>query len=151
MPVNHWDSYSLARKEFRAVLDAAGAGKVATVARGKENFLVAPADRLRSQIAQLLPANASLVAEGGGWAALLPGVPIAGDGEGVNEAVDDLIDALREYAQDWDDHLRLAPNHARFSLLVTLVELSTDEQLRHWVEGTESSEPEVQRARAALT
>ena len=42
---------------------------------------------------------------------LLPGLPIAADGETFDEALDEMVSALREYAEEWADHLRHAPNH----------------------------------------
>lgn len=46
-----------------------------------------------------------------------------------------IIIALREYAEDWIDHLKNAPNHAGHWPLVQLVRLSTDEKLRDWIRG----------------
>lgn len=42
--------------------------------------------------------------------------------------------SLREYAEDWEDHLKDAPNHADAWALVQLVKLSTDDELRDWFE-----------------
>ncbi|MGR6924142.1 hypothetical protein ACU635_58600 [[Actinomadura] parvosata] len=63
----------------------------------------------------------------------IPGLPIAADGPTVHEAVTELIGALREYADDWHDHLRDAPNHRENRELVRLVGLSDDDQLREWL------------------
>jgi len=92
---------------------------------------------LRRQLMRLQPSGAVVLAEGSGWAALLPGVPVAGDGDSLDDAIDDLVDGLREYAEDWSDHLLDAPNHRDHWALVQLVELSTDAQLREWVLATE--------------
>lgn len=46
-----------------------------------------------------------------------------------------MIDALREYADDWQDRLLDAPNHREHWGLVQLVSLSNDEQLRDWLIG----------------
>lgn len=71
-----------------------------------------------------------MVAEGGGWAAILPGrLPVHGDGETLTEAVDDPVLALREYAEDWNARLYRAPNHRVHRTVVELVELSDDDQL----------------------
>ena len=48
-------------------------------------------------------------------------------------ALDDLVDALRDYAADWNDHLHIAANHEANWAVAALVELSTDEQLRSWL------------------
>jgi predicted RNase H-like HicB family nuclease len=93
------------------------------------------AEQQRRDLAALLPSRASVVAEGGGWALILPGLPVHGDGETLDEAIDDALSALREYAEDWNTRLLLAPNHAQNHVLVELVELSDDDQLREWLVG----------------
>ncbi|MBJ7308405.1 MAG: prevent-host-death protein, partial [Acidimicrobiia bacterium] len=84
-------------------------------------------------LAALRPAGAVVTAEAGGWSAFLPGLPISGEGEDLDAAIDDLIDALRDYAADWNDRLHVAPNHQDNWAVAALVELSTDEQLRSWL------------------
>lgn len=131
----HFESYTHARQNLRAVLDAASAGLVTTVTRDGERYLVVPAEQLREQLVGLRPAKAEVIAEGGGWVVVLPGLPVHGDGETFDAALDDAVVALREYAEDWNDRLRRAPNHAQHRAVVELVELSTDEQLRDWLVG----------------
>lgn len=133
--IRHFESYTTARQNFRAVLDAAEAGLVTTVTRDSEQYLVVPAKQLRDELAALRPSKAEVLAEGGGWAVILPGLPVHGDGETFDAALDDTITALREYAEDWNDRLRTAPNHAPHRPVVELVELSTDDQLRDWLLG----------------
>ncbi|MEV4129835.1 hypothetical protein [Nocardia sp. NPDC049707] len=65
----------------------------------------------------------------------LPGLPIAADGASFDEAVDEMLVALREYANDWQNRLRDAPNHRENWGLAQLIGLSTDEQLRDWLLG----------------
>lgn len=45
-----------------------------------------------------------------------------------------MVGALREYAEDWQDHLLDAPNHRENSGLVRLISLSDDDRLREWLE-----------------
>lgn len=135
------------------MLDSASAGVVTTLDRDGERFVVVSADVLRAQLAALLPANASLVAEGGGWAVILPGLPVHGDGDSPDDALADAVVALREYAEDWNDRLRSAPNHRVNHALVELVELSTDEQLTSWLVGgadTEITAVPAERARSRV-
>ena len=80
------------------------------------------------------PARAEVVAEGDGWSILLPGLPLAADGESFEEALDEMVAALREYAEDWADHLRHASNHEQNWSLVQIIDLSSDEQLRDWLQ-----------------
>jgi len=128
-------SYTQARDHFRDVLDSAKAGLMPRIGRERDHgrFVVLDGDLHRQDLAATVEANARVLAEGGGWAVVLPGVPVHGDGATFEEAVGDVLDALREYAADWDDHLRLASNHAQHRRLVQLVQLSDDAQLREWL------------------
>ncbi|GAA3284113.1 prevent-host-death protein [Dactylosporangium vinaceum] len=131
----HFDSYTSARAHFKELLDAARRGRVATVQRETGRAAVVDADRLRVSLMATLPAPQA-VAEDGGWSIMLPGVPIAADGTAFDEAVDELIMALREYADDWQERLLDAPNHRNNWALVQVVALSSDEQLRDWLTGS---------------
>lgn len=133
MSTRHFGSYTVARTHLRTLLDTARTGRVTTLTRDQETYSVIDAEVLRRQLLRLQPSHAAVVAEGGGWSALLPGLPVHGDGETLDDALDDLTEALREYAEDWNDHLLEAPNHRDNWPLVQLVELSTDEQLRVWI------------------
>lgn len=129
----HEKSYSEARAHLKDLLDSAEAGQTATVRRGSGRVAFVDAERLRYALSRLVPARAEVIAEGGGWSAFVRGLPVAADGVTFDEAVGELVDALREYAEDWVDHLRLAPNHKENWGLVQLVLLSDDEQLRDWL------------------
>lgn len=137
--VRHFDSYSEARDKLRYVLDAAHEGLVTTVTRNKERFVVQSADVRGAELRRLLPSQAVVAHEGGGWAAFIPGVPVHGDADTFDDVIDDLIDALRDYAEDWNDRLHAAPNHAQHRSLVELVELSDDDQLRDWLVGRQAA------------
>jgi prevent-host-death family protein len=131
--MSHYTTFNEARIHFKDLLDAAEQGRPATVVRESHRVAVVDAARLREYLARLL--NVEAVAEAGGWSLFLPGVPIAADGGTFDVAIDEMIDALREYADDWADRLRLAPNHAGNWALVQLVTLSDDDQLRAWITG----------------
>jgi predicted RNase H-like HicB family nuclease len=75
------------------------------------------------------------VPEAGGWSVFFPGLPIAADGATFDEAVAETVDALRDYADDWQERLLDSPNHRDNWGLVQLVSLSDDEQLRDWIVG----------------
>ncbi|MET7425648.1 hypothetical protein [Dactylosporangium sp. NPDC005555] len=131
----HYNSYSEARAHFKDLLDDAERGRVVTVQREHRGAAIVDRDRLRDLLSSLVPAKAETVAEGGGWSVFIPGLPIAADGATFDVAVDEMVDALREYAVDWQDRLLDAPNHAGNWGLVQLVGLSSDEQLRDWLVG----------------
>ena len=145
----HFHSFTAARANLRSVFDAAREGLVTTVVRENECFVVVNASDLRGDLSRLRPANALVSAEGGGWSAVLPGLPVAGEGDTFDEAIDDLIEALREYAEDWNARLYRAPNHRGHRAVVELVELSNDEQLREWILGTGTGEGANSAARTS--
>ncbi|GGM65923.1 hypothetical protein GCM10007977_079380 [Dactylosporangium sucinum] len=92
------------------------------------------ADRLRVSLVGVLP-SPQVVAEDGGWSVFLPGVPVAADASTFDEAIDEMVLALREYADDWQERLLDASNHRNNWALVQVVELSDDAQLREWLVG----------------
>ncbi|MEV6556651.1 hypothetical protein AB0M22_13105 [Nocardia sp. NPDC051756] len=59
--------------------------------------------------------------------------PITADGNTIEEAVDETVSALREYAGDWPTRFRTTPNHHQNWPLIQLICLSTDAQLRNWL------------------
>lgn len=136
-PVLDFRTVTAARANLNDILDAADEHLPVTVRRDGRMSVILDADRLRGLLAKAIPARAELVAEAGGWSVLLSGLPIAGDGPTVEAAVADAVDALREYAQDWitDQDLRRAVNHRDNDTVVAIVALSTDDQLRGWING----------------
>jgi hypothetical protein len=65
----------------------------------------------------------------------VPRLPIAADGGTFDDAIMEMVDALRDYAMDWQERLREAPNHQENWGLVQLISLSSDEQLHEWLVG----------------
>jgi hypothetical protein len=47
-----------------------------------------------------------------------------------------MVDALREYADDWQDRLLDSPNHHDNRGLVRLISLRGDDQLHDWIVGS---------------
>lgn len=133
----HSYSASHARQHFSAVLDAAEHGQVVTVNRGKARSVVTSADRLHRHLRLTIPAHTRVIIEDGAYVVLLEGRPFASEGETLDAAIADLIESLREYVEDWTDHLQHAPNHADAWGLVQLVSLSTDDQLTEWLRAGE--------------
>jgi predicted RNase H-like HicB family nuclease len=130
-----FESYSEARAHLKDLLDAAARGRVALVSRDRTRVAVVDVERLRHFLVSLCPSGAQVVPEAGGWSAFIPGLPVAADGATFDEAIQELIDALREYADDWQDHLLDAPNHRENWGLVQLICLCDDDQLRDWLVG----------------
>src|SRR5579859_548008 len=132
----HYDSYSEARAHLKDLLDAAERGKVATVRRDSASAAVLDAARLRHFLATVVPSRAQVVAEAGGWSVFIPDLPVAADGPTFDAALDEMVQALREYAEDWQDRLLDAPNHRDNWGLVQMISLSDDDQLREWLAGS---------------
>lgn len=112
MTAAHYETPSDARKHIKDILDAAESGRPASVRRGTHRVAIVDADRLRYALGLLRPSGAKVVYEAGGWSIFIPGLPIAADGGTFDEVIEEMVDALREHAEDWSDHLLRAPNHA---------------------------------------
>jgi hypothetical protein len=122
-----------AREHFKDLLDAADEGRPATVTRDERRVAAVDADRLVYFLTRLHPSGVQAVADGDGWSIFLPGVPVAADGATIEEAVEEMVDALRDYAEAWTERLRLAPNHEDNWGLVQIVMLASDDELRNWL------------------
>lgn len=136
MSAVHYESYTEARAHLKDLLDAAEQGRVATVRRDASTTAVVDVKRLRDFLASIVPSRAQVVPEADGWSVFIPGLPVSADGPSFDEAITEMIDALREYAEDWQDHLLDVPNHRANWGLVQLISFSDDEQLRDWLVGT---------------
>ncbi|WP_067884241.1 hypothetical protein [Nocardia vaccinii] len=136
--VTRYDSMKNARDHFSQMLTTAEEGNVAVVSRqGKVSALV-EIGRLRLLLAHIIrPHDPQVVRENGNWVAYLPGLPLAVEEPDLDTAITALIEAMREYAADWQDHLHSALNHRGNTDFVQFVELSTDEQLREWLTAAE--------------
>ena len=135
MSAVRYDSYTEARAHLKDLLDAAEKGRVATVRRDSATVVVVDVERLRQFLASIVPSRAQVVPEAGGWSVFIPGLPVAADGASFDEAIDEMIDALREYAEDWQERLLDAPNHRDNWGLVQLISFSDDQQLHDWLVG----------------
>lgn len=132
-------TYSKTGRRLREVLDAAEAGKAAGIESRGSRVALVERDRLHGLLADSWRlGRPDAVAEAGGWSVFLPGTPIAADGADLDKAVEEFIAALREYAQDWEERLRLAPNHEHMWPLALFVSMSSDTEIANWVHGRQS-------------
>lgn len=128
-------SYSEARSSFRAVLNDADRGVPTGVHRAGSDVVMVDLGRyLQALLNGPLP-RPVVVAEDVGWSVILPGVPVAADGVTLAAAVEDAVSALKEYAADWIDRLREAPNHAANWPLVHFAHFCSEQELRNWMTG----------------
>ena len=96
MAAAHFDTYTAGRTHFAELLDAAREGRPATVRRDTARVAVVDVERLRAILAASPQWRAQVVAEAGGFSVFVPGVPVAADGPTFDDAITDMIDALRE-------------------------------------------------------
>lgn len=129
-----YPSFSSARAHLKDVLDQADRGRLVTISRGQEVSVVLSADKLRRLLTQAVQPRLQVAHEDDRVITFMESRPFVSEGYTVDEALEDMLESLREYADDWHDHLSEAPNHARNWALVQLVNLSSDQQLREWFE-----------------
>ena len=129
-------SYSDTRKQLRHMLDAAASGVPVGIKRHDSRIVLVELTKLQ-EILESCPqlGRPQAVAEAVGWSVFLPGTPIAADGADLDEALDEFILALREYAEDWEQRLMHAPNHSKNWPVVFLVSMSSDSELADWIRG----------------
>lgn len=131
-------SYTDTRSRLREVLDTAEAGLPIGIRRRDKLVALIESGRLREILMDSRRMRRpEAVAEAGGWSVFLPGTPVAGDGTDLDEAVDEFVAALREYAEDWQARLRFAPNHRHHWPLALFVSLTSDADLAGWALGRE--------------
>lgn len=133
-------SFSEARSRLPKLLDSAAVGAVPTLRRGERTYALVEASLLREFLMREVPANAQVIVDPQEMNIFIPDTPISGDGSDLDAALEDTVTALREYAEDWLARLRLAKNHERNWPLVTLISLSSDEELISWL-ATDASPP----------
>ena len=129
-----YGSFTEVRTHLKEVLDATARGRTVTVRRDDQLSAVMPVERIRTHLFRTLVPGVNVTREDERTIALMEGLPFVSEGADVDGALADLALSLREYADDWEDRLQHAPNHASNWALVQLVKLSTDGQLRDWFE-----------------
>lgn len=137
MSAVRYDRFTDARTHLKELLDAAEGGRPAVVVRQDRSTVLVDRDRFVHDLRVLNAGRVELAPDGDAWLAIVSDSPIAAEGDDAADAVDELIVALREYAEDWSARLRLAPNHAQNWGLVQLVDHSSDDELRDWMLGGE--------------
>ncbi len=136
MGVLTFGTYSAARSHLKDVFDAAESGRTAVLRRDNVDSVVVNGTQLRQFLALATSGRVQVVPESDGWSLMLPGTAIAAHADSLDGAVIELIEALREYADDWLDRLLDVPNHRGNWGLVQLIVLSDDDQLKAWITGT---------------
>ncbi|MFT4215899.1 MAG: hypothetical protein QM619_01760 [Micropruina sp.] len=124
-----------ARAHMTDITNRAASGRPVAYARDHHVIAAVDADRLRDALAALHPARAEVFTEGRAVGIAISELGLAVEGDTFEDAVAEMTIALRDYADDWADHLRLAGNHAKHWGVVQIIAYSSDEQLAEWVKG----------------
>lgn len=136
MPAVQYDRFTDARTHLKELLDAAEEGRPAAVVRQDRSTALVDRRRFVGYLMALNAGRVELVPDGDSWLAVVADSPVAAEGDNAADAVEELIIALREYAEDWSARLRLAPNHEENWGLVQLVDHCSDDELRVWMLGS---------------
>ena len=131
-----FESFRAAREGLAAALREAGADGLVVVSRADGAAALVNASSLRHFLASVVPSGAVIAPDEHGYSVYLPEQPIAADGATLDDALSQMVEALRTYAAAWHEVLRQAPNHSGNWGLVQLIELSSDDQLRDWLAGS---------------
>lgn len=123
------------RRNWRACLDRAEERLPVSFTRGETSFSVVSSTFLRDLLRRSIPAPV-VVAEDDGWSVFLDGHPVAADGADLDEALDDFVVALVDYADAWIERLHSVSNHQDAAPLALLVEASSPAELRAWARGS---------------
>ncbi len=125
-----------ARDHFRELMDRAEAGGVAVLRKNSTMVLVAR-EVLDSALAVQHPFDVSVSFVDGQTSMWVDGVPVHGVGDSYDQAEEDFLDALVDYAEAWVCELRFAPNHKANAGLVqrVLMYAGDREELRRVVFG----------------
>lgn len=132
--VADYPSSSSARTHIKEVLDGAAEGKIVTISRDGELAAVVELSKLREYFYKTVSPRTQIEHDNGQVIVFLEGRPFVSEGANLEQALQDLILSLREYAEDWHARLSKAPNHADNWALVQLVNISTDQELLQWLE-----------------
>ena len=119
-PLIHQFKAREARDHLSELMDRAENGGVAVVRRRSPMVLV-EREVLDSALATQFPFDVKASVTEGQTALWMDGLPVHGIGDSYDAAEDDFLDALVEYAEDWMEELRFAPNHRENRPLVDRV------------------------------
>jgi len=121
---------SEARDKISAIYDRASRGAVTVISKGAHRGMAAvPAAQLSQALALIAPLSAEVSFSKHSVAAWLNCLPVHATGADLDEAVEELALALLDYAEQWEEELRLAPNHRDNWAHVARVRLLSHDEL----------------------
>lgn len=138
----HYDTLKDGRDNLSAVLDAAQDGLLVSLSRGRSRREISAGsvavvktavlqDLLEKIVADSIEATYN--ADDELHTVAVRGLPLAAEGQSLSDALDDLVDEIRDYCDDWVDRLRYALNHEGNIPLVYLAQTMSDDELHAWL------------------
>ena len=130
------------RSHLTDVLDAAHEGLMVSIQRGRSRRDAREGSVAVVKTAVLQRLLERLVAEqieaeyneaDGLYTVAIRGLPLAAEGEQLSDAIEELVEEIRVYHDDWVSRLRHAPNHEGNVPLVWLAQSMPDDDLRDWL------------------
>ena len=109
--VGHQFKSREARDNFSSLLDEAANGGVAVVQRDEQAFVLVTRAAYDAALAHRAPFAVRSSVHDGQFSLWLDDVPVHAVGESLDQAEDEFLDALIDYADLWLSELRHAPNH----------------------------------------
>lgn len=104
--------FSVARREFSSLYDRVEQGAMAIVRRrGSKPIAIVDAAEQTRLLARSFPFSVQ-VRVGRDYVALwVDDLPVHAHADNLEAATDELVQELIQYAEDWEEQLRFAPNH----------------------------------------
>ncbi|WP_078293119.1 hypothetical protein [Mycobacterium sp. D16R24] len=137
-----YDTLKDSRAHLSDVIDTAQDGLLVSLRRGRSNrdlragsVAVVKTTVLRDLLERIVADSVEVDYNSGEglYTAALRGLPLAAEGESLSDVFDDLVDEIRDYAEDWVSRLRFAPNHEGNVPIVYLAQTMSDDELHGWL------------------
>ena len=116
-----------ARANWSQFVNAAESGEWQLISKYSQRVVAVRAQDLLSLLSVCYSFHPEVLIEDEGYAIWLPELEIYGQGASLEEAIADLLESAREYADEWEDELRHAPNHRDRAGWVRRIQLAGDD------------------------
>ena len=124
--LRHWQA-SVARAQWAQLLNGVEHGDWQVIRRFNERVVAVRAQDMTDLLSLCCPFSPEVLFEDDGVAIWLPELEIYGRGASLEAAATDLLEAAREYAEEWDATLKDAPNHRAREWHVRRIQLAADD------------------------
>lgn len=116
-----------ARAQLPTLLDRVRHGRWQLIGRrGRAEAVIADAAEVDALLATAWRFSPEVFVEAGAVGVYLSELELHALGASLDEALAALADAMLEYAEDWEEHLRTAPNHRGRAGYVRRIQLAGD-------------------------